>query len=229
MKIEKAEFTALLADAKTIGEIERSLWEELEEDENRLEDGDNRQQPVDRSWYTKFGAKVTENLPKSSLLDKLVKVVKEAKVHFLKVEEKELFADISSSQGQARLNEGDKQVTGLVKIVRGVMRMVSDHGIALEFLRELFKAQDEKLTEVVGKVDAPGPATIEFLNHTIQDEIESKSKAIDDRFKLVEDEVNTLKTENVKLKVDNERLEKEVDETRQRGLKGIVHYFTMSI
>ena len=144
MKIQAAEFTALLNDAEKYGSVEKSLWAELEEDDMLdMED--------DRSWYQKFGPKLNQSEP--GLLEKLRERVSRIKIHFQKVVDKDL--EVPSSQATKSQTENG-QATSLSRIVRRIMGLVSDHGVALEFLRELFNAQDIKLAKVEDKINAPG-------------------------------------------------------------------------
>ena len=144
MKIQVAEFTALLNDAATYGSVEKSLWAELEE----MEISDMLVMEDDKSWYQKFGPKLTQSEP--GLLEKRREKVYEVKIHFEKVVDKDL--EVTSSQS-AKTQTADSQAT---RIVRRIMVLVSDHGVALEFLRELFNAQDIKLAKVEDNINAPG-------------------------------------------------------------------------
>ena len=212
MKIQDSEFKALIADATKYGNIEKSLWNELEED-NMLGEQD------DRSWYQKFQPKVTQ--PEEGVFQRIKEMVSKVKVHFEQVADKELETP-AGSQDEAtgtRLNKEDKQITSLSKIVRRVMSLVSDHGIALEFLREIFNVQEKKLAEVEEKMSGPG-YTPEALDLAVDIKMQEKGIEIENRFKEMEEKINNLENDNAQLRVEKDKLEKEMDETRQRGIKG---------
>ena len=204
MVILPEEFAALLADASKYGNIEKNLWTELQENENE-----------DRTWYQKFQIKDKE--PEGGVFQKLKLLLLNVKVHFEQVPAQELETPASSQSGTRQ--NGDKQVTSLSKIVRRVMSLVSDHGIALEFLREIFNVQEKKLAEVEEKMSGPG-YTPEALDLAVDIKMQEKGTEIENRFKEMEEKINNLENDNAQLRVEKDKLEKEMDETRQRGIKG---------
>ena len=126
----------------------RNLWEELEE---AGEEGD-------KSFYRRFTMKTTDPGFLDSFLQKM------SKVHFTHM------LDKTSSQGRAQEPVHASPVYPVlmvIKAVRHLQTLVKDHIKALEFIREIFKKQDEKLTkqdekltEVERRVSAPGEEVI---------------------------------------------------------------------
>ena len=60
----------------------------------------------------------------------------------------------------------------------------------------------------------------EWSTQVIKDEVDKHTADTKEKFKQMDEEINKVKSDNIELKLENSNLEKEIDETRQRGLKG---------
>jgi len=187
----------IIAEAVKYTEDAKSLWEELEASEG------------DKSFYQKFGKVASNPGILESIRDKMASVV----VHFSQVED-------TSSQGRTE----KQQVSLLAKVVGNLQALVRDHGVALEYVRELFIQQHDTLTKVQEKLDEPGPRDTKWMEQTIEEKVKEATslatKEVVTKVEQLEAKVVQLEVENSKLKKENKEMVEEVDETRQRGMKG---------
>lgn len=195
----------LIEDAVTYKEEAKTIWEELEETEDE----------GDKTFYKKFGEKVTSSITLSEhIKDKIVK----AKVHI-----KHILEEHTSNSGRKKSVDYSNQENTLpilARALRGLQTLISDHGVALEFLRELFVQQNEKISEVEAKVLHPGVEHIKWMENTVAKEVEEKTKELSDKLEKLEEKVVVVEANNTKLEEKNKKLEEECDEVRQRGMKG---------
>ena len=137
---------ALIDDAANYKKEAKSIWEEMEETED---DGD-------RTFYKKFGEKVTSSI---SLSEKIKDKIVKAKVHI-----EHILEDQSANSGRKKgvdYSNQENTLPILARALRGLQTLVRDHGVALEFLRELFLQQDEKISLVEAKVLHPGEESLQ--------------------------------------------------------------------
>ena len=189
-----------------------TLWSELEEEEG------------DHTWYQKFGGKLTD------ITNDIIEKVKKVKVHLTKIEdETKPEGDINAKDGKMgpqltnikTLPTETKQtiyLNTLSLVVRKIQELVRDHGSALEFLREAFVKHDEKIENIKVKVD--NIPNERYMENEINNAVDAKQKANDDKVKDLELTLNRVLKENADIKHEKEELKNEVTETRQRGLKG---------
>ena len=212
-------------------------YKELQGDAVTLEQELNREgeDGEDRTWYQNFGGKVLD------LKQDFIVKVQNVKVHLTSIE------DATKTEGLLDMKEGTmgsrpKNFKGLdaVKkqnyhlntlsvIARKVQKLVKDHGTALEFLRELFMKQDEKITKLKEKheekiahldqkmKDIP---TATWMENEINSQLEVKQAEFTNTQKDVKDDLDRVKRENADIKSKEEELKEEISETRQRGMKG---------
>ena len=196
----------VVADAKKYMEEAKNLWQEMEE-----VDGD-------KSFYQKFGVKVNST---PGLTESLKTKMAEVLVHFNLVEEQEAVG--RPSQGRTE-NQQNQQTSLLARVVGNLQGLVRDHGLALEYVRELFIQQDATLTKVQEKLDEPGPMESGWMEDTIQEKVREATtlatREVVEKVEQLEVKVAQLEGDNKKLKRENKELAEEVDETRQRGMKG---------
>ena len=194
----------VVADAKKYMEEAKSLWQEMEEEV----DGD-------KSFYQKFGMKVNST---PGLTESLKTKMAEVMVHFNLVEKQEVVG--RSSQGRTE----NQQTSLLARVVGNLQALVRDHGLALEYVRELFIQQDATLTKVQEKLEEPGPMESGWMEDTIQEKVSEAitlaTREVLAKVEQLEGKVAQLEGDNKKLKRENKELAEEVDETRQRGMKG---------
>ena len=108
----------------------------------------------------------------------------------------------------------------IIKAVKNIQDLVKDHGLALEFIRELFNRQEVKLTEVERKVLNPGVEVTSMIDISVANKIDAKTEDITTKVAVLESQLDQLASDNKLLKKKNKQLTEECDETRQRGLKG---------
>jgi len=205
----------LVDEAKTFAES--SIFAELEEGEE-----DNN-----KSWFQKFSG--------MSVVDEDVEAkFKDIHMTFPKI----LFKE-SGKGDRNKLEQGDLAVASipaisqtkddeqrmlrlniLTLVVRRTQTLVAKHASALELLPTLLNRMEDKITSLEKKLEEKPGFDHEILLHMVKDEVDKKTKEYDTKLKVVEDELNIVKRKNAELKLDNEKLEEEVDEARQRGMKG---------
>lgn len=196
---------ALIDDAANYKKEAKSIWEEMEETED---DGD-------RTFYKKFGEKVTSSI---SLSEKIKDKIVKAKVHI-----EHILEDQSANSGRKKgvdYSNQENTLPILARALRGLQTLVRDHGVALEFLRELFVQQDEKISVVEAKVLHPGEEHIKWMETSVAKEVEDKTKALSEKVEKLEEKISVVEANNAKLEEKNKKLEEECDEVRQRGMKG---------
>ena len=186
----------------------KNLWQELEEDEE-----------MNKSFYRKFTINTT---PSTTVMETIKEKMALVQVHFNQLLEDP--GQKSSSQGRnikVDLSKvPDYPISMVVKVVQNIQELVRDHGVALEFIRELFNQQDQKLSEVEAKVLAPGEEVTEMVEFTVAQKVEAKTKDISAKVEAMEGKLDELQAENKQLKKENKQLAAECDETRQRTMKG---------
>ena len=185
----------------------QSLWDELMDEEEK-----------DTSWFEKFGDKAKG--VKTEILEKM----KDVKVHFTKLID-EGGKDMENMFDTKKLAIKNKEgvaykLSILTIIVRRAQNLVNDHGKALEFIRELFMKQEEKIEKIEKEVKAKPKIDDDYVKRVVMDVVEEKQKEYDEKLKSVMDDHNIIKKENVDIKKENDDLKLEVDEARQRGIKG---------
>ena len=179
----------------------KDLWKELEDE---VENGE-------KSFYQKFDFKETPGY-----LETIVEKVKEVKVH-LSATVEVLVADLSQGRHVSGPNAA---INTVARVVQGVQTLVRDHGVALEFMRELFNQQEEKITEVKELVQGPGVHNHEWMVNEVKKQVEEQVKVVTTKLDSMEEQLEVVKGDNLLLKKENKELKEEVDETRQRGMKG---------
>jgi hypothetical protein len=112
------------------------------------------------------------------------------------------------------------QMSLLSTLVLRIQKLVSSHGQALEFLREIFIKHDDQIVGLKKEMKEVPEQVSRSVNHSVLVEVEAKTKEFETKLKAVQEELETIKSENADVKKVNAKLEQEVDETRQRGLKG---------
>ena len=202
------EFTKTMVDAeKKYTQEAETLWKELEES------GEG-----DKSFYRKFNLKAsTEAFP--GIMETIIEKMGRVKVHFSQLLEDQQV----SSQGRVTepsTKSADYSITMVIRAVKSLQALVRDHGAAMEFIRELFNRQDEKLSKVEARVDAPGPAVTGIIDFTVSQKLDEKTKVISDKLVTLENKLVEVEGQNKLLLKKNKQLTEECDETSQRGLKG---------
>lgn len=194
---------------------EKSLWDQLEDAESG-----------NKTWYQKFGNRAM------NIKEELIEKVKDIKINFSQ------FIDTTMKPAQIVLSEGAKGVVInppkkvkddeksvwrmniLTAVVRRVQSVVHDHGHALEFIREIFNMHDDKIKILEEKVRVEPSDIQDYLDTAVKDEVDAKQKEYDTKLKDVEKLMEEFKVKTVQLEKSNEKLEMEIEETRQRGMKG---------
>ena len=196
-KMENACVNVVEENNKLVDEA-KNLWAELEEEVDAHE----------QSFYHKFGLKDSPGL-----LDSFKAKVEYLKLHFTK--------KVVMEEGSTRSASGPyAAVTYLTKVLKEVQVVVRDHGVALEFFRELFKRQEVQLTEVKELVEGPGVHNHDWMVEEVAKQVEVKVKEVTNKITSMEEQLEVVKGDNLLLKKENKELKEEVDETRQRGMKG---------
>ena len=90
----------------------------------------------------------------------------------------------------------------IVKLMRRLQRALHNHSLALNYLQHIINKLEERVSKVEEKVEV----TEDWVKKEVQD--------------VVKEQVATLEVKVEKLEEKKEALELEVDETRQRGMKG---------
>ena len=181
----------------------KSLWDELETSEG------------DKTFYQKFGVKVTSTPGiRESIQAKMASVA----VHFSQVEVPE------PEKGRTEKQQQNQQTSRLAMLVDNMQTLVRDHGYALENIRELLVQQEATNTKVQEKLDEPGPRDSRWMEDTIEAKVREATtlatREVVAKMEQLEEKVGRLEGENKRLKRENKELAEEVDETRQRGMKG---------
>ena len=202
------EIKGMVDQALGFNEDAKNLWQELEEGEEG-----------DKSYYRKFTINTT---PSTTIMENIMEKMASVQVHF-----NQLLDDPgqkSSSQGRnikVDLSKvPDYPLSMVVKVIKNIQVLVRDHGVALEFIRELFNQQDQKLSEVEAKVLNPGEEVTNMVDFSVNEKVDAKTKDISAKVEAIEEELHELKAENKQLKKENKQLAAEIDETRQRTMKG---------
>ena len=134
----------IIAEAVKYKQEAKSLWEELDACEG------------DKTFYQKFGNMTSSAGVMESIKTRMAGV----EVHFTQK------PDTSSS------SRTEKQQVGLLaKVVGSLQALVRDHGVALEYIRELLIQQDATLTKVQEKLDEPGPRDTPWMEQAIQEKV----------------------------------------------------------
>ena len=172
----------------------------------------------DKSFYRKFNLKAsTEASP--GIMETIIEKMGRVKVHFSQLLEDQQV----SSQGRVTepsTKSADYSITMVIRAVKSLQALVRDHGVAMEFIRELFNKQDKKLSEVEARIDAPGPRVTGIIDFTVSQKLDEKTKVISDKLVTLENKLVEVEGQNKLLLKKNKQLTEECDETRQRGLKG---------
>ena len=206
---------SLLKEAKGMGGT--SLWDELQQEE----DGE-------KSWFEKFGDKVKD------VSDDIVNKVKDAKIHFAQlgffVDDRNNMHGKTDGKGMsqtigaksnAKSDPTEKlqfHVTALSLLSKRLQALAYGHGNALELLRELFLKVDTKLEDLAQKME--NIPTTQYMDNTIHEQIKVEKVESDKKIKDLEDNMNQIKLESAKVKQENTDLKNDIDEARQRGIKG---------
>ena len=206
---------ALVNEYKELQEPVKSIWQELDEEGEEGED---------RSWYEKFGNKMT------GFKNDFIEKVKSVKVHLLAIEDSE------KGEGMIDIEEGtmgpkpknlksyeqakkqNYHLNTLSTILRKLQKLVKDHGTALEFVRELFVKQEAKIDILTAKVD--NKPDEDWYKLQVSEAVDIKQEELTEELKDIKETLNRVSKENAELKIQDEALKNEVSETRQRGMKG---------
>ena len=202
---------------------DESFYQLLDESQEYFEEKmtiqEDEEQKQVTSWHQNFNERIRngigslETFP-DTVKDKLktLRVRMSAKDEVVEEEQK------SASQGTSKTNFGAKVKVGkdvknvsstgssltnlrtnvLVKITRRVQQMVHNHALAFEFIQKLFNRLEERVAVVEEKV-------------VIEKEWVEKE---------VQEQMQEVKVKVQNLEKENEVLLRDIDETRQRGMKG---------
>ena len=200
------DYNQLLNEAEQYAVEAKTLWEELEE-------GEDHDEEEDHTWYRKFGGKINSRTGlmeqvKGKVLEKVARI----KIHFQNPEE------IVKIKQETKTTTTNK-VLGLTKIVRRVQNLVSGHGVALEYLREVVVKQSEQISKLETKLHET-TRTPAWDEQTLNEVLEKKTSNIKKEMESMKVELEEVKTANEELNKEKIKLVREVDETRQRGMKG---------
>jgi len=208
---------SLVAEAKNFAES--SIFAELEQGE----------EATNKAWFHKFSG--LTNAVEEEVVDKVKDIhmtfpkllfKADGKGDRNKLEEGDLA--VASIPAFTSCKEGEQQgilrLNILTLVVRRTQALVTKHGSALELLPQLFNRMEEKINSLEKKLEEKPQYDEATLLHMVREEIDKKNSEYDAKLKSVQDELTEVKKENAKLKVDNEKLEEDVDEARQRGMKG---------
>ena len=174
-------------------------------DESRELEDEGFKHHEETSWHSRFSESIKSGVGSlETLSEKMKERLATMKVKLsLNKDEEFIVGDDIKSGGEIKdkVLDNDKLVfaTNLVmKVTRRVQKVTADHGIALDFLQVLINQLEVRLQKVEKDTDVD--------KGWVEAEVEEK--------------VSPLKEKVVKLEEKTLNLEMEIDETRQRGMKG---------
>ena len=174
-------------------------------DESRELEDEGFKHHEESSWHSRFSESIKSGVGSLETFSEKVKeklTTMKVKLSLNKDEEFIVGDDIKSGgEIKDKVHDNDKLVfaTNLVmKVTRRVQKVTADHGIALDFLQLLINKLEVRLQKVEKDTDID--------KGWVETEVEEK--------------VAPLKQKVVKLEEKALNLEMEIDETRQRGMKG---------
>ena len=187
--------------------------QEFFEEAKRAED----QEGEEDTWFKKFSANIKERVGTAENLgERVLGSLKSLKLRVSPRLEEEEANNTTSSQRSCTITAGVKSSddltkvsdsgTGktilatnlLLKVTRRVQSLVNQHGLALDFLQKVINNLEERVSEVEKKVNVD--------RGWLEEEVKSQLTPVKEKVEKLEEE-----------KV---RLAMEVDEVRQRGMKG---------
>ena len=188
--------------------------QEFFEEAKRAED----QEEEEDTWFKKFSDNIKEHVGNAENLgERVLDTLKSLKMRVSpRAEELE---DSNSSQRPCTVTAGVKtskdiskslDTNGktilatnlLLKVTRRVQNVVNQHGLALDFLQKVINNLEERVSEVEKKVNVE--------RGWLEAEVKSQ----------LEEELTPVKEKVEKLEKEKVKLAMEVDEARQRGMKG---------
>ena len=173
-------------------------------DESRELEDEGFKHHEESSWHSKFSETIKSGVGSLEILSEKVKeklTTMKVKLSLNKEQEFLVGDDIKSGEIKDKVDDNDKLVfaTNLVmKVTRRVQKVTADHGFALDFLQLLINKLEDRLQKVEKDTDVE--------KGWVETEVEEK--------------VAPLKGKVEKLEEKATNLEMEIDETRQRGMKG---------
>ena len=174
-------------------------------DESRELEDEGFKHHEESSWHSRFSESIKSGVGSLETFSEKVKeklTTMKVKLSLNKDEEFIVGDDIKSGgEIKDKVLDNDKLVfaTNLVmKVTRRVQKVTADHGIALDFLQLLINKLEVRLQKVEKDTDVD--------KGWVETEVDEK--------------VAPLKQKVVKLEEKTLNLEMEIDETRQRGMKG---------
>ena len=203
--------TTVNLDLKGLGRL-------LDESQEIFDNASKLEDQKEKPWYDKFTNNIKsgfEALNNEHLGDMFVEKLRVLKLRVSPSQEEEeesnssdssqrkttIGAKYKNSKDLKELDAGPKSVLAtnlLLKVTRRVQGVVTQHGLALEFLQTVINKLEGRLSEVEKKVNVDKGLL---------------EAAVEERLSPVKARVDKLEEEKVSL-------EREVDEARQRGMKG---------
>ena len=173
-------------------------------DESRELEDEGFKHHEESSWHSKFSESIKSGVGSLETFGETVKqklTTMKVRLSLSRDEEFVVGDDIKSGEIKDKVHDNDQLLfaTNLVmKVTRRVQKVTSSHGIALDFLQELINRLEARLKKVEKDTDVD--------KGWVEAEVADKVAPVDEKV--------------VKLEKKAASLEMEIDETRQRGMKG---------
>ena len=120
-----------------------------------------------------------------------------------------LLTPIPGNKPMGKDSQDNLRFNILIKLMRRLQKAMHNHSLALNYLQHIINKLEERVVKVEQKVEV----TKDWVKDAVEEVVEEKVKE-------VKEQTATLEEKVVKLEEEKEALVLEVDETRQRGMKG---------